>query len=159
MHLQIYIRGVYSQVELFKSMAQNVFFKWRRTSLKTGKEEIILVQMGLRPSLLGSFELIFPETALAEALAMMGLAEDNPTAKHKIKLLVLRKLIGLKKIPKAIWKEAEKLPESIVIKNSERGLGHLKVPGVWIHAIGIKKDEVRSVPEKNGKWGYTQEML
>ncbi len=159
MHLQIYVRGIYSQVELWKSMAQGVFFKWRRTNLKTGKEEIILVQGALRPSVLGTYEYVFPETALPEVLCIMGLAEGSigckKTMKKKIQLAGLRKMLGVKKIPKSIYEEAKKLPESIVLKDSERGLSSLKVPGVAIHLIGIKKDDYREFTE----FGYYQEAL
>lgn len=159
MHLQIYVRGIYPQVELWKSMAQGLFFKWRRINLETGKEEIILVQGALRPSILGSFEFIFPEEALPEVLCIMGLADENigckKSKKRKLQLMVLRKLFDVKKIPKSIYEKARNLPESIVLSDSERGLSHIKVPGVAIHLIGIRKDIHRDFPQL----GYNQEAL
>ena len=140
-------------------MAQGLFFKWRRTNLKTGEEETILVQAGLRPSILGSWEFIFPETALAEVLCIMGRGDGGigceVTMTRKFQLAGLRKILGVKKIPKSIYKKAQELPESIVITDSERGLSHLKVPGVSVHLIGIKKDIYRDFPDL----GYYQEAL
>jgi len=50
MHLQLIVRGLTFQVKLWEAMMQNHHFKWRRINLKTNKEEIVLVQGGLRQS-------------------------------------------------------------------------------------------------------------
>ncbi len=158
MHVVFYIRGKLSCVEWFKIMAQSMFFKWQRTNIKTGKIEEILVQGALRPSVLGTWEYIIPEECLAEFLAMMGLTDEKmigvaPSVKAKARLAVLRTMLGLTKIPKKIFEEAAKIPPSISLKDSWRGLSHLIVPGVSIHLIGIKKDR------RDVAFGFEQEML
>ena len=54
MHLYLYARGKFEQVKLWEAHAQTSYWKFRRTSIETGKEEIILVQGALRPSILGA---------------------------------------------------------------------------------------------------------
>ena len=139
-------------------MAQGQFWQWKRKNLKTGKEEIHLVQGALRPSVLGAWEYVFPEECLVDVLSVMKLGEDSigvePTVKSKAKLVVLRKLFGAQKIPKEIFEKAAKKDPSIMITQSTRGLSSLAVPGVSIHPIGIKADARQDCP-----WGYNQELL
>lgn len=156
MHLQLYIRGVCPQVELWKSMMQNNFFKWRRTNIKTGKEQIILVQGGLRPSVLGTYEFIFPREALPEVLGILGCTEYSI---KKIKLAFLRRIIGLKKIPKSVFQKAKECPTSVIINNSERGLSSIIVPGIWVHIIGIKEDKQIEMYDPQFKATFLQEAL
>jgi hypothetical protein len=164
MHFQFYVRGIFPQVELWKSMAQGCFFKWRRTDLETGKEDIVLVQGALRPSVLGTYEYIFPKESLSTVLCIMGL--DSPerigvqdSFMSRARLAALRKILGVKKIPKENFREAAEMPESIIIGNSERGLSHLKVPGVAIHPIGIKEDRRIEMYDPVDKKTYDQEAL
>ena len=168
MHLFFYVRGIKHQVDLWVTLAQGLFWKWKRTNLKTGKEEESLVQGALRPSILGAWEYIFPEECLAEAIAVLGVVSNSidkntvgatPTVKNKMKLSMIRKLFSAKKVPEYILEESLKIPTSITIKNSWRGVSNLHIPGIAIHIIGYKKDRRQTVPEKNGEWGYEQEML
>lgn len=145
MHLQLIVRGIISQVRLWESMMQNHFFKWRRINTKTGKEEITLVQGGLRPSVLGTYEFVFPEESLPEVLNILGLKSQQDTGtsrifKYKVKLAVLRKICGVKIIPKEAFEKAKNIPDSIYFDEYERGLSSTKIPGVAIHPIGIKED-------------------
>ena len=158
MHVVFYIRGKLSCVEWFKIMAQAMFFKWQRTNMKTEKIEEMLVQGSLRPSVLGTWEYIIPEECLAEFLAMLGITDSKligvaRTKKAYAQLAGLRKILGLKKIPQKIFDEAAKIPPSISLKGSWRGLSHLMAPGVSIHLIGIKKDR------RDIAFGFEQEML
>lgn len=164
MHVQILPRGIYSQVELWKSMIQNNFFKWKRIDKEDNKEFEVLYQGALRPSVWGTYEYIIPEEALSEFLSMTG--NINPktigcdsTWKHKVGLKLLRKLCGVKKIPNKYYKEAEKIPHSILFEDSQRGLSHMQIPGVTLHIIGYKKDTWGEMHDpKNGKT-YWQELL
>lgn len=163
MHLVFYIRGIYNQVELWKTLAQGQFYKWIRTDLKTGKDVEILFQGALRPSVLGTWEFIFPENALAEVLStMVPLGNTLGVEKTFIaeaRLAVLRKILGVKKIPKKIMDEAKEIPESLTIEGSQRGLSHMKIPGVAVHLIGFKKDKYGQMNDpKTGK-KYYQELL
>lgn len=153
MHLYFFVRGIKSQVDLWLSLAQGHFWKWTRRNLKTNKDEVILVQGALRPSVLGSWEYIIPEDCLAEALAVLSNGDwDNPKS---LKLATLRKIIGLKPIPKKIREESKKINPSVVMDNIKRGLSHNHVEGVAVHIIGIKYDDRKECKE----WGYEQEML
>lgn len=164
MHLVFFIRGVYNQVEIFKTLAQSQFWKWRRRNLeKKGREETILVQGAFRPSMLGSYEYIFPQESLAEVLSILGIGNDV-LAEHgfmpKARLAVLRKVLGVKKIPQDILDKAKKIPPTIMINNSERGLHHLQIPGVTVHFIGIKEDITKDADfTKTGEGRWNQEMI
>ena len=162
MHLIFYIRGIYNRVELFKSLAQGQFFKWRRINKKTKKEETVLVQGAFRPSVLGAWEYIFPEEALIEVLSVFGITEDigaEPTFINKAKLAVIRKLFGAEKITKEMLNKAKKTPSSIQLGNSERGLSGLRVHGVAIHPIGLKRDDRRELYDPAVDETFIQEML
>ena len=148
--------------EMWKMMAQAQYFKWDRVNLKTGKTESTLIQAGLRPSILGTWEYTFPEEALPEVLSMMGLQTGdvfNIGAKRTFynlgALNFLRIILRLKRVPKAARDKAQKVPPTLSINGSWRGLSSLMVMGVTIHPIGIKYD----VREKKEEWGYEQEML
>jgi hypothetical protein len=138
------VRGISHQVEVWKTLAQSHFWRWKRLNLETGEDEEILVQGALRPSLFGSYEYIFPEECLSEVLAVFGITKEDYIFKsfsRKISRVAIRKALGCKPIPLKNFKEAEKMPESLLISNSMRGLSHNKIPGVAIHAIGIKTDK------------------
>ena len=61
MHLYFFLRGNYPCVETFKTLAQGQFWQWKRINLATNKEETILVQGALRPTVFGAYEYVFPE--------------------------------------------------------------------------------------------------
>ncbi len=152
MHLYFFVRGVKHQFDLWVALMQNHHWRWIRTNLKTKKDEVILVQGALRPSVMGTYEYIFPEECLAEVLAILNLDWDRP---NSIKLAALRTMLGCKKIPKKIMEEAKKINPSVVIDGTMRGLSHCKVPGVAVHIIGTKADDRKECEQ----WGYEQEML
>ena len=139
MHIVFGTRGVKHERDLFVTTMQSQFFPWKRINLKTGKEEITLVQGALRP--LEFWEYVFPEESLPDVLAM--LEQDNKVnlknALNQKTAIMLRQMLGLKKIP------IMDLPE-------RNRVIHLR--GMALHPIGIKKDERTDAP-----WGYRQEML
>ena len=139
-----------------KILHQAQFFQWKRFNLKTKKNEIILVQGSLRPSLWGAYEYVFPEESLSEVLSMFGVNLNIYSKATKIQSFILRKLFpGVKKIPKKNLKEAMEIPSILLLKGCTRGLNNLQVPGVQIIPIGIKYDNRNKWEEK----GYEQEML
>ena len=157
MHLYLYARGKFEQVEMWKAHAQAAYWKLRRINNKTKKEETILVQGALRPSVLGAFEYIFPKEALAEVCSFFGIINNTSYGFGRIGLSLrhaaLRKIFGCKKITKKILKKAKKIPPTFTTAEFERGGANCKIKGVGIHTIGIKKDKVGEVN------GYTYELL
>ena len=141
MHLFFFIRGISQQVALYKALAQGFFFKWKRTNLTNNQEEYSLVQGALRESVFGAYEYIFPEEALPDVLASFGITEENYSFKDNARLSFIRKIFGAYAIPKKALKEAKKIPTSIMLNDSFRGLSALTgIPGVTLHPIGLKKD-------------------
>ena len=157
MHLYLFARGKYEQVELWKAHAQTSYWKFRRINNKNGKEEIILVQGALRPSVLGAQEFVFPKEALAEVCSFFGIRGNEQYGFNGIGLytrhFALRKIFGCKKIPKDILKKAENIPSSFTTAEFERASADCIIPGVSIHVIGIKEDAVGEMGD------YTQEFL
>lgn len=157
MHLYLFVRGKFEQVELWKSLAQSAFWKLRRINNKTGKEEIILVQGALRPTVLGAYEYVFPKEALAEVCSFFGITKNQNYGFGKIGLytrhFALRKIFGCKKIPKKILEKAKKIPPTFTTEEFERGVSNCVIPGAAKHVIGIKEDRVGE------KDGYTYELL
>lgn len=159
MHLYLFVRGKFEQVELWKAFAQAAFWKWRRTNPE-GKEETTIVQGALRPSVLGAYEYVFPKESLAEVCSFFGVKEHEEYThadrfKDKFRLATLRKIFGVKKIPKKILKEAQLIPPTFTTGEFERGVSNCVIPGIGLHVIGIKEDDYRKFPET----GYTQESL
>ena len=159
MHVQILIRGIYSQCELWKSMAQAQFFKWRREDTPD-----ILVQMALRPSVFGTYELVIPKESLPTLLSMLGVTSSKDigcplTTKNKLNMAAMRRMCGVSKIPEKIWKEAREIPPSMTLKDSERGMSSMRIPGVSVHVLGIKKDEMGEFTDEKTGIVYKQEML
>lgn len=158
MHLYLFVRGKFEQVELWKSHVQAAYWKWRRINQNTNKEEITLVQGALRPTVFGAYEYIFPKEALAEVLACLG-ADDHNGEWHFGKLgtearhFSLRKIFGCKKIPKKILKEMKNIPDSYATDEWERAVTNSKIPGVCVHLIGIKEDNMITLGD------YLQEAL
>ena len=157
MHLYLFARGKFEQVELWKVHAQTAYWKWRRINKKTGKEELIIVQGGLRPSVLGAYEYIFPKEALAEVCSFFGIVNNEQYGFGTINLyarhFALRKIFGCKKIPKDILKKSEKIPPTFTTEQFERGGSNCIIPGVSIHVIGIKDDKTIELGD------YIQEAL
>lgn len=157
MHLYLFVRGKFEQVEHWKSHAQSAYWKWRRINQKTGKEETILVQGALRPSVLGAYEYVFPKEALAEVCAFFGISEKSNYGFGKLGLetrhFALRKIFGAKKIPNKIIDKAKTIPVTYTTEEFERGSGHCIIPGIGLHVIGIKEDDVRVIGD------YLQEAL
>lgn len=172
MHLYFFLRGIYNRVELWKTFAQCQFWKWERQSLdicncgqekknhkKTknckkfkGRTEIKLVQGALRPTLFGAYEYVFPEECLSEVISIFPMNEDYD---RDFRIKFIRKIFGCEKIPLKNFEEAKKIPNTISINGSWRGLSNLKIEGVGVHIIGIKRD-------KRVEWdqvGYDQELL
>ena len=157
MHIYIYARGIFSQVELWKCHAQVAYWKRRRINVKTGKEEIGIVQGALRPSVLGAYEYIFPKEALAEVCNFFGIFKNESYGFGAMGLnmrqTALRKIFGAKKIPEDILKKAKEIPATFTTDQFERGGNNCIVPGVSVHVIGIKEDINAQVGN------YIQEML
>jgi len=157
MHLYLFVRGKFEQIELWKSHAQSTYWKFRRINNKTGKEETILVQGALRPSVLGAYEYVFPKEALAEVCSFFGITTNESYGFRKLGLntrhFALRKIFGCRKIPKAILKKAANIPASFSTKEFERASSNCIIPGVSLHVIGIKKDREILMGD------YTQEGL
>lgn len=165
MHLYLYVRGKFEQVEVWKSHAQAAYWKFRRIDNKTGEEEIILVQGALRPTVFGAYEYIFPREALAEVCSFFGITNRGIPAfslnskigqiKGKMQMSFIRKIFGCKNIPLKILKKAKEIPSTFSTAEFERGCSNCNIPGVALHVIGIKEDTYQSFPE----FGYTQEGL
>lgn len=157
MHLYLYARGKFEQVELWKTHVQAAYWKWRRKNNKTGKEEISIVQGGLRPSVLGAYEYIFPKEALTEVCSFMGIEKNEQYGFGTIGLYArhfcLRTIFGVRKIPKEILKKAKELPDTFSTLEFERAVSNCKIPGVVIHVIGIKDDTDITIGD------YTHEAL
>lgn len=156
MHLYLFARGKFEQVELWKAHAQASYWKWRRFNVKTEKEEISLVQGALRPSVLGAYEFVFPKEALAEVCAFFGITKNENYGFGKIGLhtrhFALRKIFGAKKIPKKILEKAATIPNCFNTEEFERGAGNCIIPGVGIHVIGIKEDKYALMGDYMQEW-------
>lgn len=161
MHLYLFVRGKFEQVEVWKCHAQAAYWKLRRKNLETGKEEIILVQGALRPSVLGAYEYIFPKEALAEVCSFFGITYEyrdgqaltfgnlGASSRHSI----LRTIFACEKIPKTILEKAKKIPPSFSTTEFERGCSNCIINGVAVHPIGIRKDRQGEMA------GYEYELL
>ena len=150
MHLFIFFRGVNHYITLYKSLVESQFWKWKRINLETGKEEVSLVQGALRESFFGCYEYIFPEEALPEVLAVFGITKKQG---YGVRFNTIRKMFGLKKVPKEIWEQAEKINPDVLLDDYQRGLTGVRVPGCGMNLIGIKYDK------KGEIYGYNQEWL
>ena len=157
MHLYLYVRGKFEQVELWKVHAQTAYWKFRRVNNKTGKEEIPLLQGALRPSVLGAYEYIFPKEALVEVLAFFGITTNESYGFGTIGLhtrhFAMRRIFGCKKIPISILKQAKEKESTFSVNEFERGCSNCIIPGIALHCIGIKDDKEGII----GKW--TQELV
>lgn len=157
MHLYLYPRGKFEQVELWKAHVQSSYWKFRRTNILTKKEEIILVQGALRTSVMGAYEFVFPKEALAEVCSFLGIGANTQYGFGKMGLetrhFAMRKIFGAKKIPKKILEKAKEIEPTFSTAEFERGCSNAIIPGVAIHSIGIKDDKMGVMA------GYTQELL
>lgn len=157
MHLYLFVRGKFELVRLWESHAQAAYWKFRRINNKTGKEETMLVQGALRPSVFGAYEYIFPKEALAEVCSFFGIFENEQYGFGKIGLYSrhwsLRRIFGCKKIPEHILKKAKKIPNTFSTEEFERACSDCRIQGAPVHVIGIKEDAVGIMGD------YTQELL
>ena len=107
-------------------------------------EEIILIQGGLRDSVLGTMEFTFPEEALATVLSIMNLKygdyQVKPSFMSSARIKGVRILLGVKKVPKKFYDEAEKIDPCVMFKDMERGMSDLLAAKVSIQLIGYKKE-------------------
>lgn len=152
MHLYLFVRGKFEQVELWKAHSQCAYWKWRRISLKTGKEEIKIIQGALRPTIWGAYEYIFPEEALTEVLSFFGITEQMA---GDFRYKFMRPFFNCKKIPKKNLREMKDIPDCFLTEEFERASQNCIIPGVAVQPIGIKED--RRLEWKEA--GYIQEML
>ena len=153
MHLYFFVRGVQHQVNILIAMAQSQFFKWERTNLKTKKKETTLVQGALRPTIWGAYEYIFPEECLSEVISMFGIGIKTFEAEGLKGYAVRKHFPNVRKIPQKNIEEAKKIPNTIAVNGSWRGLSNLMIDGVHVIPIGIKNDN------RGKMYGYKQEGL
>lgn len=163
MHLYFWVRGVRHQIALFEALAQGIFWRFKRTSPE-GEEKLFCVQGALRPSIWGAYEYILPDECLPEFLAMIlnktsiGMKDATPPVfPYTAKMWVIRKFFEAEKIPDEVFLEADKIEPSIIFPENvtKRCFSHMKIPGVSIHLIGIKKDKFAVFPTDE----YFQEHL
>ena len=141
MHLYFITRGIKQQRDLFVNFMQTQMLPWRRKNLKTGKEEVCMVQGALRPVEL--WEYVFPEECLPDVLTMLEIHKMNHNwGLSEYKRKALRKMLGNGVMP---------IPKFEPVKNKR----FIEKRGVAIYPIGIKKDKTMAVD----KWGFEQEML
>lgn len=138
MHFVFATRGIKKEVDTFVTFMQAQMFPWKRKNLKTGKDDLMLVQGALRPIQL--WEYIIPEESKDELLTALNVGEKGEIHPFTAKLnrYGLRKSLGLKKV------RYKRIPTGRYIYRE----------GVALYPIGIKKD-------KRGKWKdeFEQEML
>lgn len=165
MHLVFFLRGVPQQVALWKVLAQGQWFKFRRIELKTKEKQEVLIQGGLRDSVMGTMEYIFPKEALPTVLSIFGIKEGDVGCEkkwtHSVRLAGLRKMLGLKKIPHKAFIDAEKkgAAPTVMFDDFERGLSDFRQARVSIHPIGIKYDKIGAIVNPNTDEGYFQELV
>ena len=148
MHLYMVTRGVYHNRDVWLAAMQSQYFPWKRKNLKTGKEEVVMVQGKINPIEL--WEYIFPEESLPEVLTMLnmnkgGSCEVGVLGGHyglKGKFIgdTLRRVLSCQKLP-----SVDAVPTNKFIP----------MMGFGPSPIGIKKDERKEWKEI----GYEQEML
>ena len=136
MHLFLGLSGADHVTEHVKKNLSSQAFWTKRTNLTTGKVEEYLVQGVWRPIEFGHY--VFPEEYLNEVLTMLGIGTkdagvlESPKHIEKYKL-VLRKLMGLEKIP-----ELKDLP--ILTKEQQNARTIFLKEFANIIPIGIKRD-------------------
>lgn len=159
MQMYLFVRGKFEQVEMWKSHVQSAYWKWRRFNNVTQKEETILVQGALRPSVLGAYEYVFPKEALTEVCSFLGIRENEVKGYGFKKWglftrhFSLRKIFGCRQIPKDILKKSLDIPPTFTTTEFERGVSNCIIPAVALHIIGIKDDKTIVMGD------YTQEGL
>jgi len=145
------MRGVMQQQEMFKTFLQTQMWAWKRTNLKTKKEEITMVQGALRECGF-VWEYVFPKEHLAEVLTMLHSRDRHQFG--AIKSITLRKMLGhgVKKVP-----EYTDTYNMYVVMDGKPVLfpRFLPMEAVAIYPIGIKDDNVNDCELS----GYRQEML
>lgn len=147
MHLYFMVRGVIHQLNLFEMFMSTQMFPWKRKNLKTGKDEYIQVQGGLRRAPWG-YEYVFPEECLAEVLTMLEIMpKDNRWDLGSVKSWVIRKALGKGDAGHKVLP----IPKYKPVLTTR----YIEKRGIAIYPIGIKKDARQKMEE----WGYEQEML
>jgi hypothetical protein len=139
------IRGIKQQVALFEMFMQTQMFPWKRKNLKTGKDEIILVQGALRVMPFG-YEYVFPEECLDEVLTMLqAKSTDGRYNLGKFRNMILRVCMGKGDAGDRV----KPIPEYTPVPTNR----YIEMNGVALYFIGIKKDS------RNILRDYEQEML
>lgn len=148
MEAYLMTRGINHMRDQWVAQMQSKFFPWKRTNLKTGEEETLLIQGSLRPIELWCYA--FPQECLQEVLTMTHTTNDHTPqwgqglAKNQIALAGLRKMLGCKKAPEFPPLDLNKMYNRPVI-----------TPGFGANLIGIKED----ITAEKEEWGVKQEML
>ena len=152
------IRGIKNQCDLFKMFLQTQMFPWKRTNLKTKKEEITLVAGALRECPLGIYEYVFPKECLNEVMTMLDLKHCDILNLGKLRGWTLRMALGkgVKPIP-----DYEEVPNNWikvgeVILHTRR---YVEKKCVAIYPIGYKADLEGKMKDNLNGMDYIQEML
>ena len=164
MHLVLMTRGILRQVEEFKSLLQAQRFPWKRTNLKTGKEEMMIVQGALRPIQL--WEYVFPEESLPNVLGALGIKEGTQRKEIKSAAWMLRKMLKLDPIPVANPNDTVtgyRPPGTLNGKPMDIIPVHnMMTEAVAVYPIGVKSDITQDFHfpmENGGTASYHQEGL
>lgn len=109
--------------------------------VKAGDKVPTCVQGALRPSILGTYEYIFPRECLPEVLALMSTETFEHHGNYKFGLM--RKALGCRKITEEEWKEAKAIsPSPLFISGTRRAFyQRMIVPAVAVEIIGVKDDK------------------
>ena len=157
MHLVFATRGINRMVEELKSLLQAQRFPWKRTNLKTKKEEMMLVQGALRPIQL--WEYVFPEECLDDVLGAMKI--KGPIHRPEIKNFswMLRKLLRLKPIPEMT--SGARIVTGYRPKGSLNGkkMPSMPVYNMWVDGVGVYPIGIKDDVKQAYDWGYFQEGL
>jgi len=166
MHFVFLTRGHERQLAEWKATLLAQRFPWKRTNIKTGKEELKLVQGALRP--IQIWEYVFPEESLNDVMGAMQIT--GPIARPELKAIswALRKALKLEQVP--TLEEGKQLSVTGYIPhgtlNEEKmpaiPVHDLFVEGVACYPVGIRKDPKKEYPQfktEEAPDGYFQEGL
>ena len=152
-------RGINRQVEEWKSLLQAQRFPWKRTNLKTGKEELSVVQGALRP--IQFWEYVFPKECLNDVLG--GMQIQGPIQRPEIKSMtwMIRKMLKLKQIPTQTDIKTTGYTPQGTLNNEQMpaiSVHNMLAEGVAVYPVGIKDDPVQDYKWKDGT-EFNQEGL
>ncbi len=141
MHLVFLTRGIDKQITELKHLLLAQRFPWVRKNLKTGQEELKMVQGALRP--IQIWEYVFPEESLNDVL--VGMDVKKPIERKEIKNIswAIRKMLKLEQIPiLGDIKGTGYIPQGKVngVKMPPSIVHDMTVEGVALYPLGIKKD-------------------